>query len=253
MRMASSYHTDEECGRARSSNCRILRESDCGDDVDTTWSSEWWTLITCPHDDDDAHIDTVVIAVDGACRNNGKPSAEASYGVFFHRDNHQWNECAVLPDDFTTNQQAELAAGLNALRLAKRLRWLNTDECGRPRRQGPMRRLSRVLITSDSSYLVNAMTDWIYKWRQNGYLNSRDQPVTNAGLFQQLEAEVQELNDLDVEVQFWHVPRAENVMANMLASAALDGETASDRMRRYNSALNAIEQGDDYDSEEEYW
>ena len=67
---------------------------------------------------------------------------------------------------------------------------------------GPYRRLRRVVVKSDSSYLVSAMTDWIYKWRNNGYINSRGLSVCNEDLFKQLDEAVDSLNDADVQVQF---------------------------------------------------
>lgn len=255
--MSCFYHTETTCpGRSRSFEERDLYGQDYGNEVETTYEAEWWTLVTCPtdycniHDNkSDAHIDSVVIAVDGACRNNGRADAEASAGIFFHRDNHQWNEAIVLSDEFRTNQQAELFAGLKALQIAGRLRELNPSRSGRNvyRRKGPMRRLRRVVIKSDSSYLVNAMTDWINKWKQNGFRNCRGLPVTNAGLFRQIDEEIETLNGMDVEVQFWHVLRGQNEMADCLANAALDGVEAPEALRRFSSTTVET---DSYSSED---
>ncbi|KAI7369682.1 hypothetical protein KC354_g1751 [Hortaea werneckii] len=188
-------------------------DDDAGDFVDIGYKGEWWTLVTCSaekdqdyvYDKPQAHLDTVVIAVDGACRVMALP----------------------LPDSVKTNQQAELRAALEGLRSAKNLRLLNTDLCGKARRPGPMRELSCVVIKTDSAYLVNAMAKYVFKWRLNDYTNCKGRPVTNAALFRQLEAEVQALHKLNVGVQFWHVCREENQEADSLANAALDGRSDS--------------------------
>jgi ribonuclease HI len=85
-----------------------------------------------------------------------------------------------------------------------------------------------VVIKADSEYLVKSMTDWVEKWRDNGYENCRGLPVTNADMFRHIDAAIFELNRLGVEVQFWHVRREENREADCLANAALDGKEPQD-------------------------
>jgi ribonuclease HI len=44
-----------------------------------------------------------------------------------------------------------------------------------------------VSVYSDSSYLVNCMRrGWYKKWRENGWLNYRDEPVANRDLWERL-------------------------------------------------------------------
>lgn len=252
----SHFHTCEDCpgdGFLLCEACRsalfpsdeddrLFRTQLAEEDTEIIYGEQWWTFLSCPAEKNytvftkpQAHIDIVVIAVDGACRNNGKPHAKASYGVFFHCNNYGWNQQKTLSDDVKTNQQAELRAGLAGLQSAKKLRLLNTELCGKPRPQGPMRKLSRVVIKTDSAYLVNAMTNWVFKWRNNDYTNSHGRPVTNASLFRQLEAELKELFDLNVHVQFWHVRREQNREADLLANAALDGKMAWEALTAFSS------------------
>jgi ribonuclease HI len=91
-------------------------------------------------------------------------------------------------------------------------------------RKGRMKVVNQVVIKADSEYLVKGMTEWIFTWEQNGFLNARGQAVTNARYFQLLQSLVWELNDLGVEVLFWWVPRERNRHADALANMAFDGE-----------------------------
>ncbi|KAI6790581.1 hypothetical protein KC363_g5870 [Hortaea werneckii] len=141
----------------------------------------------------------------------------------------------MLSNAVKTSQQAELTAGLIGLRRAKRLTLLNTDRCGKTRRPGPMRKLRHVIIKADSAYLVNAMTKWVFKWRNNNYNNCRGRPVRNASLFEKLDAELEELAELNIYVQFLHVRREQNREADLLANAALDGKTASEALAGFSS------------------
>lgn len=219
----------------RSILARKFDENDYGykDVYEGTLQKQWWTFVGCPENtaDVEPHHDAIVIAVDGACRDNGKAAARSGAGIFFHDDNHSWNLALKLEPEYNTSQRAELRAALEALRMAARLRKLNPS-CSKRRGpiwpKGPQRRLRRVVIKADSSYLVNAMTDWIKKWNSNGFINAKGQRVTNEDMFRQLDTEIESLNELGVEVQFWHVHREENSMADRLANAGLDGLLASD-------------------------
>ncbi|KAK4539590.1 hypothetical protein LTR36_010526 [Oleoguttula mirabilis] len=255
--MSCYCHTDFSCShRTRRFGDRLFNYIDYGVQVETTWAEEWWTLVTCPeevcdnhHGESDAHIDSVIIAVDGACRNNGGPGARAAAGIFFHRDNDQWNQAILIDDKNPTSQRAELVAAREALALAIRLRHLNPSYSRRSvyRRKGPTRRLRRVVIKSDSAYVVNAMTDWIDTWKQNGFRNCRGLPVANESLFRSIDEHIKTLNGIDVEVQFWHVPRGQNEEADLLANAALGGKTAAEALSRNAGSTN--QSYDDSDSD----
>ena len=86
---------------------------------------------------------------------------------------------------------------------------------------------------ADSRYLVDAMTDWIFKWEGNGYRNARGERVVNEDLFRRLEQAVDDLSDVRVDVQFWHVRREDNGVADWLANAALDGRDVEDAVEEW--------------------
>jgi len=63
---------------------------DCSPETELPYGC--FTLLACPttvcdaHQDPIAHTDAIVITVDGACSNNGRPGARSAYGVFVHRN-----------------------------------------------------------------------------------------------------------------------------------------------------------------------
>ena len=42
-------------------------------------------------------------------------------------------------------------------------------------------------ITTDSQYVKNGMTQWIHRWRENGWRTASKSPVKNVDLWQRLE------------------------------------------------------------------
>ena len=208
-------------------DCEQQREVHCGSDpwtyVRCTAKTEW-----CPNHEEHewlAHNDAIVIATDGACRDSGHPNAQSGLGVFFHENSNLNRAEIILDTPVHTNQRAELLAGLAALNIAIDIRSQNLDLSTSTPKQpvGPFRRLRNVVIKTDSKYLVDAMTNWIFAWRGNGFKNSRGDAVRNVDLLRELEDAVDFLNDIDVWVRFWHVPRAENGVADWLAKAGVEG------------------------------
>lgn len=160
-----------------------------------------------------AHGEAIIIATDGACRNNGYANAEAAVGIFCNVDSNN-NRSFVLNDARPTSQRAELSAAIHALREARNM-FVNGNLHGK--------RLQEVVIKTDSAYLVNSMTTYIIKWRDNDYTNARGRPVVNQDLFRELDAICNRLNDIGIQARFWLVPRSQNMQADKLANAALDG------------------------------
>ena len=112
----------------------------------------------CPHcNERPGHYGCVVIAVDGACWNNGTDQAQAAGAVYFHDSNNQCNKSFLVPGT-KTSQRAELHAGLEALRLANIIRDFNPvlskAELLEMRPYDPLTKLHQVVIKADSEYLV---------------------------------------------------------------------------------------------------
>ncbi|KAF0304491.1 Ribonuclease H1 [Amphibalanus amphitrite] len=122
----------------------------------------------------------VHVWADGACRSNGRRDARAGIGVWFgpgHRLNV--SEPAVPP---ATNNSAELQAAGRALRLARQAGF------------------SRVLVHTDSRFVIECATRWLRVWRKNGWRLAGGGPVKNRAQLEQLARAMD-----DVTVKWNHV------------------------------------------------
>ncbi|MFM8564136.1 MAG: ribonuclease H [Acidimicrobiia bacterium] len=119
-----------------------------------------------PHPSSLDHV--LAVYTDGACSGNPGPGGWA------------W---AVAPDGTpnasggetrTTNQRMELLAAIEAIRT-----------------NGPVARehLKRLVIVSDSTYVVNCFRErWWVRWKANGWRNAKKEPVANDDLWRELIA-----------------------------------------------------------------
>ena len=93
----------------------------------------------------------------------------------------------------------------------------------------------RIVIATDSSYVVTGISEWTTAWMRNGWRTNKGALVKNHDLWKLLLSEVQKFhrNALhwfrargevcqakDVEVLFWHLPRQLNRRADKLAKEA---------------------------------
>ena len=105
---------------------------------------------------------------DGACSGNPGPGG---WGVLLRAVEGE----AVLKERElkggeadTTNNRMELLAAINAL-----------ERLEKP---------SRLTVVTDSAYVKNGVTGWIFGWKRNGWKTSNKKPVKNVDLWQRLDA-----------------------------------------------------------------
>jgi len=154
-----------------------------------------------------------IVFVDGACSRNGNLTfATGGYGVYFgpnsshNVSNPMKPKNPEMPFPTPTNQRAELKAALVAL---DRIQYHASQDDG-------FRGLW--IIATDSAYVVDSITKWIYNWRDNKYTNSRGFEVVNRDLFEQLDVKLDIMAERQgIDVLFWKVDRDENGAANELA------------------------------------
>lgn len=117
----------------------------------------------------------IEIYCDGSCRGNGQENSKGGFGVV-----------ALVPDEScstgvradyiyneqvenTTNNRMEISALLDALFISTKL--YKAEEC---------------IIYCDSAYCVNMFNEWIRNWARNSWRRSKNQPIENLDLVQQL-------------------------------------------------------------------
>ncbi|KAI9738614.1 MAG: hypothetical protein M1834_008118 [Cirrosporium novae-zelandiae] len=192
-------------------------------------------------------MDQIFIAVYGICRGQSHAryitqSPSSFVGVYFSSFN-PFNLSMRLYDRAPTPEKVELAACIYALRQVKHLKRFTFGEEPETTRMveefsvlshvepfSKIKPLTRVIIKSSSEDVVKGMTESVFTWRWNGYRNPHRKKITNSDLFRQLDMLVEDLNMMGVEVKFWHVPKASNKGAEMLAKKASNYEFQSDIM-----------------------
>ncbi|XP_046820804.1 ribonuclease H1 [Vespa crabro] len=138
----------------------------------------------------------VDVYTDGACSSNGRRGARAGIGVWFG-DNHPLNVSEPVVGR-ATNNMAEIQAVTVAARQA--------EKAG----------IKKLKINTDSKFLINCITNWMPKWKKNGWKTATNKPVINKTELLEMEAA---LKSLDVK---WnhvngHVGIYGNEMADKLA------------------------------------
>jgi ribonuclease HI len=100
----------------------------------------------------------------------------------------------------TTNNRMELLAAIHALEALER----DTE----------------ITVVTDSNYVKNGITGWIFGWKKNGWKNAAKKPVANAELWQRLDA----ANARHRVTWKWvkgHAGHAQNERADALARAGM--------------------------------
>jgi ribonuclease HI len=108
-----------------------------------------------------------------------------------------------------TNQRAEILAIILALEVSLKR---HTQLYSSP--------YTAIKIFSDSKYAVGCMTEWLSKWRNNGWMNAVKNPVANRDLIMRA-AELQDKLSRLGKVKYRWIPRSENMLADRLCNKAM--------------------------------
>ena len=169
----------------------------------------------------EAHREALVIAVNGMCSRNHETdgTTKSGVGIFFGED-AAYNFKMRLPDTLhgsaMTDPKAELLAAARGL---LHLYWL--DKLGVLDASDT----SLIVIKTGSHYVVEAMTEKMVKWKQNGWKTEQGDQVANVVLFKAIGMAVKMTEkQLGCKVLFWHVEREHNAEAAKLASEACGEE-----------------------------
>ena len=136
------------------------------------------------------------IYTDGACRGNPGPGG---WGALLECENYKKE--IKGSSQLTTNNIMELTAVIEALKLIK----------------NP----SKIIITTDSTYVKNGITDWIHNWKLKGWKTANKKPVKNKKLWQSLD-DLSSLHSIKWEWVKGHTGHFGNEKADQLANEAID-------------------------------
>lgn len=106
---------------------------------------------------------SIKVYTDGACRGNPGPGG---WGVYIINGNQ--TEELYAGDRSTTNNKMEMQAAISAL--------MHLKETETP-----------IELYTDSNYLRQGITEWIYNWKKNNWRTSSKKPVANRELWIELD------------------------------------------------------------------
>ncbi|MDG1814001.1 MAG: ribonuclease HI [Porticoccaceae bacterium] len=141
-------------------------------------------------------MNSVEIFTDGACRGNPGPGGWGVLMRYAGEEKSLWGG-----ESDTTNNRMELNAVIEGLAALKR-------PC-------------EVTLTSDSTYVLKGIQEWMPNWKKRGWKTASKQPVKNVDLWQKLDAVIGE-HKIDWQWVKGHSGHRENEIADQLANRGID-------------------------------
>ncbi len=141
-------------------------------------------------------MNEVTIYTDGAC--SGNPGKGGWGAILIYAKEKKYMSGSK---QLTTNNQMELTATIEALKA--------------------ILKPSNIALYTDSQYVKNGITSWIFNWKKNGWKTANKKPVANKDLWIELEKYV----DFHSVNWFWvkgHSGDYYNEIADELAVKAMN-------------------------------
>ena len=161
----------------------------------------------------------IELYTDGGCRENGQNFfAPAGIGcVLLIPDKEPIFFREKLNFKPNTNNKAEIYAVIRGLELLfKNYNPFDSNDFVK----------NKLIIYSDSSYLINGITNWINGWRANGWINSKKEPVKNKEFWENLDNKIK-FFEQEFDIEFvkvkGHSGNKWNEKCDELANSAMDG------------------------------
>ena len=145
---------------------------------------------------------TIHMYTDGSCLGNPGPGG---YGALLVYNGHKKELSQGYKN--TTNNRMEMLAVIKGLQALK-------EPC-------------LVELTTDSSYVKDGITKWIFNWKKNGWKTAAKKPVKNADLWQLLDDEVNR-HTMNWHWVKGHSGHPENELVDDLAREAASGNDLLD-------------------------
>jgi ribonuclease HI len=140
--------------------------------------------------------EAVEIFTDGACRGNPGPGG---WGVVLRYKGVE--KTLHGGEALTTNNRMVLTAAIAGLEALKRR--------------------SRVVLTTDSLYVMKGIEEWLADWKRRGWKTADRKPVKNVDLWQRLD-EAAARHEVKWQWVRGHTGHPENERADALANRGID-------------------------------
>jgi ribonuclease HI len=138
----------------------------------------------------------IEIFTDGACRGNPGPGGWGALLRFGHEEKRLFGG-----EPETTNNRMELTAVIEAL--------------------AALNRPCNIQLTSDSTYVLKGIQEWLPGWKKRGWKTAGKKPVKNVDLWQKLDELIGQHN-IDWRWVKGHSGHRENEIADDLANQGID-------------------------------
>lgn len=142
----------------------------------------------------------IEIYVDGSCKKN--PKGTGGFGVVVVKDGIFILTSYQKFSDSTTNNREEMEAIIFALENYG----VDKDSFHYP------------IVYSDSQYCVKTFTDWMFKWKANGWVRPNNQKVENLDLVKKFDKLLNEGKRIDLRKVKGHSGQVYNELADELAT-----------------------------------
>ena len=141
-------------------------------------------------------MNKVEIFTDGACKGNPGPGG---WGAILRYGTTEKEIYGASKN--TTNNIMELTAVIEALKN--------------------LNKPCELIITTDSKYVKNGMTEWIHNWKKNGWRTAAKKEVKNKELWIELDSLIQ-IHSITWDWVKGHSGHPENERADLLANVAIE-------------------------------
>ena len=141
-------------------------------------------------------MNKVEIFTDGACKGNPGPGG---WGAILRYGTTEKEIYGASKN--TTNNIMELTAVIESLKNLKK-------PC-------------ELIITTDSKYVKNGITEWIHNWKKNGWRTTAKKEVKNKELWIELDSLIQ-IHSITWDWVKGHSGHPENERADLLANVAIE-------------------------------
>ena len=141
-------------------------------------------------------MNKVEIFTDGACKGNPGPGG---WGAILRYGTNEKEIYGASKN--TTNNIMELTAVIESLKN--------------------LNKPCELIITTDSKYVKNGITEWIHNWKKNGWRTAAKKEVKNKELWIELDSLIQ-IHSITWDWVKGHSGHPENERADLLANVAIE-------------------------------